>query len=379
MSDLIKNNLIKKNLIKNNLIKKNLIKKNLIRKDKISKVIKVIKVNSILTDNEIEKKAGSYFPESHYKKIINTNCDVYGILEDGTEKLLLKFRKNVIPNNICKNAFLALVKHAQHKNYNRGAAAGKLNIKKLPKYIGKITKKDCFRIFYNTRAGKKTKDNVGNMAMSNIAGYYDKPDRNEYMNRNRKTKKQTHQNSKSGKKSKSSKSSKNSKSGKSGYDMYGIPLCRTTQFTANEIEKWNNTIPLIKEADKQFKQLIPNRHQIQLARAQNTPKYQIENTAYSTITLNYDWRTACHKDKGDLEEGFGNLIVLEKSQSIPGSCKSFRGGYLGFPKWGIAVDVRQGDFLAMDVHEFHCNTPIEGTGRLSIVCYLRKNMIKCSR
>jgi hypothetical protein len=42
------------------------------------------------------------------------------------------------------------------------------------------------------------------------------------------------------------------------------------------------------------------------------------------------------------------------------------------------VDVRQGDFLAMDVHEWHCNTPIIGTGRLSIVAYLRKNMIKCA-
>ena len=143
--------------------------------------MKVLKVKAILTDQEIEKKEGSYFPESHYKNIINTNCDVYGILEDGSEKLLLKFRKNVIPNNICTNAFIALEKHAQHRNYNRGAAAGKLDIKKLPEYVGKITKKDSFRIFYNTRAGKKTKDNVGNMAMSNIAGYYDKPDRNEYM------------------------------------------------------------------------------------------------------------------------------------------------------------------------------------------------------
>ena len=335
--------------------------------------MKVLKVKAILTDQDIEKKEGSYFPESHYKHIITTNCDVYGILEDGSEKLLLKFRKNVIPNNICKDAFMALEKHAQHRNYNRGAAAGKLDIKKLPEYVGKITKKDSFRIFYNTRAGKKTKDNVGNMAMSNIAGYYDKPDRNEYMkmqsknNKNSKYRKQTKKNSdirKSG--------------NKSGYDMYGIPLCRTTQFTKDEIDKWDKTIPLIIEADKQFKNLIPARHQIQLERAKLTPNYQIKDTAYSTITLNYDWRTACHKDKGDLEEGFGNLIVLEKSKSSSGSCKAFKGGYLGFPKWGITVDVRQRDFLAMDVHEFHCNTDIEGTGRLSIVCYLRKNMIKCS-
>jgi hypothetical protein len=221
------------------------------------------------------------------------------------------------------------------------------------------------------------------MAMSNIAGYYDKPDRNEYMkiqhkhnkhNKRNKSSKKTKKNSDIGKRG----GKRGGKSGnKSGYDMYGIPLCRTTQFTKDEVDKWGKTIPLIIEADKQFKKLIPERHQIQLERAKLTPNYQIKDTAYSTITLNYDWRTACHKDKGDLEDGFGNLIVLEKSESIRGACKAFKGGYLGFPKWGIAVDVRQGDFLAMDVHEFHCNTAIEGTGRLSIVCYLRKNMIKC--
>ena len=78
--------------------------------------------------------------------------------------------------------------------------------------------------------------------------------------------------------------------------------------------------------------------------------------------------------------------------------ESYQGGYIGFPKYGIAVDVRQGDFLAMDVHQYHCNTPIKvgkmcnkksniknnrqktkKHGRLSIVCYLRKNMLKCAK
>jgi hypothetical protein len=347
----------------------------------MKKKIPVIEVKPIMSDSEIEKKEGSYFPESHYNKIIKSDCDVYGILEDGTKKLLVKFRKNVISPAICKAAYLALEKHAQHRNYNRGAAAGKLKISKLPEYVGKITKRDSFRIFYKTRDGKKTKDNVGNMAMSNIAGYYDKPDRNEYL-KLKKTKKNTTKdmNATTRKTGINGKTSMNSKPWiGTGVDMYGIPLCRTTQFTKEEIDKWVDTVPFIKEADKQFKQLIPDRHVIQHKRASITPKYQIDNTAYSTITLNYDWRTALHKDKGDLEEGFGNLLVLEKSKSIPGSCKDYKGAYLGFPKWGICVDVRQGDFLAMDVHEWHCNTPITGTGRLSVVCYLRKNMINCSR
>jgi hypothetical protein len=40
-----------------------------------------------------------------------------------------------------------------------------------------------------------------------------------------------------------------------------------------------------------------------------------------------------------------------------------------------------GDFLAMDVHDWHCNTPLKAITkdytRLSVVCYLREGMYKC--
>ena len=103
--------------------------------------------------------------------------------------------------------------------------------------------------------------------------------------------------------------------------------------------------------------------------------------------------------------GFGNLIVLEKNKCLTNTINdksketqskktkdvySYQGGYLGFPKYGICVDVRQGDYLAMNVHEWHCNCKMicgcprkekcknkNHFGRLSLVCYLRKGMIKC--
>lgn len=321
--------------------------------------IHTIILKPILTKEEIKNKEGHYFSEDHYtkhNKIVNTNTDVYGIDLDGTKKLLFKFRKNVIPDKICRDAYNALEKHAKHKNSNRGAAAGKLSLKKLPKHVGQVMKADKFRVFYKTKDGKISKDNVSNIAQSNIAGYYDRPDRNAYNTNSSDTK------------------SSDTKS------PHTIPMCRTTQFTKKNIAKWQNTIPLIKAANKLFKQLVPDRYKIQLERAKQTPKFQIDNTAYSTITVNYNWRTASHCDNGDLDEGFGNLIVLEKSKSTDttlDTSEGYTGGYLGFPRWGICVDVRQGDFLAMDVHEYHSNTPITGDGRLSVVCYLRKKMINC--
>ena len=44
--------------------------------------IRILEVKPILTEKELEKKEGDYFSESHYKTIIKTDCDIYGILDD---------------------------------------------------------------------------------------------------------------------------------------------------------------------------------------------------------------------------------------------------------------------------------------------------------
>ena len=151
-------------------------------------------------------------------------------------------------------------------------------------------------------------------------------------------------------------------------------------------------MPFFESCDKVFKNLTPSRYDIQHERAQKTPNFSIGNTAFSTVTINYSWRTALHRDRGDLKEGFGNLVVIEDSENK----NSYKGCYLGFPQYGVAVDTRTGDYLAMDVHEWHCNTEfipvskqVSGKhkdkdvindwyfNRLSIVMYLREKMIKC--
>ena len=312
--------------------------------------MKTLTVKPILSDDEIDKKEGDYFPASHYKTILKSDADVYGFTDSGSKILLLKFRKNVIPDALCVKAYHALEKHAQKRNYNRGAASGKLNIKRLPAYARTVKNRQSFRAYYTDKNGSRKKDHISNVALSNIAGFYDKPDRNLFGKGNSKRR---------------------------------PPQCRTTQFTAEQVDKWRDTVPLLIAGDKVFKSLVPEAYKRQLARASRTPAFRIAGTAFSTITLNYNWRTACHKDKGDYSEGFGNLIVLEKGKCVEGA-DNYTGGYLGFPKWGIAVDVRQGDFLAMDVHQWHCNTEIEkekngggNYGRLSVVCYLREGMLAC--
>jgi FkbM family methyltransferase len=60
----------------------------------------------------------------------------------------------------------------------------------------------------------------------------------------------------------------------------------------------------------------------------------------------------------------------------------YKGGYLGFPRFGVCVDVRHGDFLLIDPHQNHANTEIipvtPDYTRLSFVVYYRENMQKCA-
>lgn len=324
--------------------------KNTSKKSKKSKVntiksnpsIKKIIVSQELSDEEMASKEGQYFDESHYTTIINEDCDVYRKLPNNKECLLFRFRKNVLTPNLCKIGMKHLKKPAMKKHANRGASAGLLDYSKMPSYVNdpkQHVNPDRFRIqgYYSKHTGKYVKDSVGNIAQSNILGYFDRKDRN-------------------------------------GDNKYNKLPCRTTAFTRDNVEEWKEVVPLFCEMDQFFKQLTPDKHKKQKLRAHMTD-YVINDTAFSTITINYNWRTALHKDSGDFQDGFGNLVVLEEG--------SYEGGYTGFPQYKIAVDVREGDFLAMDVHQWHCNTEIKPKSkdytRLSIVAYLREKMILCKK
>lgn len=149
---------------------------------------------------------------------------------------------------------------------------------------------------------------------------------------------------------------------------------RVCAFNEKFPEKWDNVIPLIKEIDRMYQKLIPANHKLQLAYATQTA-YHIKGTSFTTVTTNKNLQTAFHIDAGDCTEGFGNLVVIERGK--------YSGAFTIFPRYKIGVDVRTGDFLAMDVHQVHGNTPIKlesvDATRLSLVCYLRQNVYNKSK
>lgn len=152
------------------------------------------------------------------------------------------------------------------------------------------------------------------------------------------------------------------------------PIVRQTRFLVDYPEKYKKLIPLIKEVDESYKKYIPDNYKLQKKKANET-FFKIDGTSFTTITTNVNFQTTIHKDTGDDAEGFGNLSVIEHGE--------YTGGETCFPQYGLGVNVRDGDILFMDVHEWHGNLPIKlkskDAKRLAIVCYLRHGVWEKTR
>jgi hypothetical protein len=159
------------------------------------------------------------------------------------------------------------------------------------------------------------------------------------------------------------------------------PYCRQTRFNAEHAERWAEVVPLIERVADVFAEAVPDRHEVQMGVARGTsPDFVVKRsdgtpTPFTTLTVNNTWETALHVDKGDLQEGFSCLAVLRSGD--------YSGGILTFPAFRVGVDLRDGDVVLMDAHEFHGNTPIVHVDpnapgeRISVVLYYREQMVAC--
>jgi len=160
------------------------------------------------------------------------------------------------------------------------------------------------------------------------------------------------------------------------YDRYPrIPYGRATSYTAKSPEKFEMAYPFLQHLAEGFEELLPERYAAQMRAAnQMDPRFLVPKTPFTTVTVNNTFRTAAHRDAGDLNEGLSNLLVISNDGN-------YTGGYLIFPEVRVAVNVRPGDLLLVNNHEvIHANTPIvivgETTERISLVCYFREKMLE---
>lgn len=250
--------------------------------------------------------------------------------EEGGEPLLV-FKHKVLPADVCAAAFPVL-KKAATPSYNRGMAAGAVpgrrwgnNSTGKAKLLSNGIRNQPIKL-----DGTLSNTNYSQEVNSGIIGYFDRNAR--------------------------------------------FPYCRMTAFNLNFPEKFARAVPFIKAVDEVFQRETPERYAAQMKYVKKTSQdFVIEGTAFTTVTVNKDWRTAIHKDAGDLKQGFGVMSALRAGK--------FKGCYLCFPRYRVAVDMCTQDVLLADLHSLHGNTPLVGIKglytRISTVLYVREKMAHC--
>jgi hypothetical protein len=165
-------------------------------------------------------------------------------------------------------------------------------------------------------------------------------------------------------------------SGIAGYfDRYPrIPFGRETSYTEKNREKFALSYPYLHKLNSQFRELIPNRWKAQNDQANKLDsRFRIDGTVFTTLTVNHNWRTACHRDAGDFTRGFSNICGVTGPEG-----KGWRGGQFILPEYRIAINLQPGDMLLVNNHEgIHGNDELIGddNDRMTIVAYFREKMV----
>lgn len=314
----------------------------------------------MLQEYETDALRGEFVDEDHYEIVVEEDTDIYkprsvdllslfGAEETPEDRMLLSFRRGVIDADLLRET-ATILWSAAGKSDNRGLAGGPVDVRKLRKAAqgGKLVPMGNrkTRVQYVLPDGSLSAVNVANRINSGLMGNFDADARHHF--------------------------------------------CRQTSWTKANNRKTQEAVPFLEAVSRCFKAQAPIRWQRQkdflVENGIEAGGWVLGDTVFTTVTVNRNFRTACHQDAGDFPGGYGNLVVYEG--------KPYKGGYTGFPQYKIAVNVRNGDFLAMDVHEWHCNTkmyPVEdppegqewddlenrGFERMSFVCYTRYGMKDC--
>lgn len=160
--------------------------------------------------------------------------------------------------------------------------------------------------------------------------------------------------------------------------------CRQTAWTGKNMPQWQALQPLFQGITRHLREHVPDRYDAQMEEVRATePEWIIPGTPFSTITVNNSYSTGCHQDKGDLDKGFSTIACLRYGK--------YTGGTLAFPEYRVGVNMKHGDLILMDAHEWHGNTAIKckcgfnlkrncedcGAERISVVSYFRTKMVHC--
>jgi hypothetical protein len=154
-----------------------------------------------------------------------------------------------------------------------------------------------------------------------------------------------------------------------------FPYGRLSGTTQRNYDQFKEYIDVYSAACEGFRACFPSTwfKVKQVISKAKDPVYNLFGTAFTSITLNFNFRTAYHVDKNNLHGGMAVLTVMTKG--------SYEGHYLVFPEVRLAFNLRDGDFIVGDTQTLlHGNTPMKKESadaeRISMVFYSRENMIR---
>jgi hypothetical protein len=126
---------------------------------------------------------------------------------------------------------------------------------------------------------------------------------------------------------------------------------------------------LIDESVRFLKDKVPELYRKIYKAIPDKYRYGGKESPFTTITINKNFKTAMHRDKGNLN-GYAVLTASHTGTR-------FKGGNLHFPQYGIAVPLRKGDALVANVKLLHGNDtivyPNDTSSRVSFVLYSRED------
>jgi hypothetical protein len=296
-------------------------------------MMRTIHLQTELEDGPLDEVGGHFMDSSYYDTLIGEESTQV-IKPNG--KPLLIYIKDCIPRNVCETAFKVLKKvDVIGSGDNRGLAAGIIsdeNDDKINRTHGSFGKLSGRGARYHTlkKDGTISRTTYSGAVNSGIIGYMDRYPR--------------------------------------------IPYCRQTAFNMDNPTLWQELLPYIEIVSQVYKEYAPEHYEAQRKFVgQIHPDFFIANSIFTTLTVNRNFRTALHKDKGDFNNGLGCMSVLQGG--------NYEGGNLVFPKYRSAVNMRTGSICLADVHEWHGNTELIGTPghyiRISCVFYCREKMVHC--
>lgn len=288
-----------------------------------------LRVRAAFGDRELRRDFMGRAPaKSDFMKIARDDLDCF---DDETDRLIFKFRKAVLPRSVTKLARRSFgeIDELERPSVTRRAAAGKLDVERF-----KAFRDDVVGIVPLTPTtghlrladGRVLRQPMSNPVHSYLAGY--------------------------------------------GVERF-TNVARKNLLTHRYPERWSAAVPFFQAIAGVLKEEMPDVYARHLEQAKRHPSWVIPDTALSTVTINVNYESHFHFDVGDFRNGYSTLSVVEIGK--------YTGGFLVFPRYKIAVDVREGDVLMCQSHvDMHGNFALTrkttNAKRVSFVTYLKEKL-----